>query len=248
MSLGKCLFKITNLLAVIVVGLSCAVPARADVIYSNLGSISSFLANGPPISSDPWTTYGDHATFGPGDRRINSARFEFFVDEPAGGQSTADLTLLIYDDFGGTVGSLLDSTSIFGHTFDNRVRTVLTFSDLNAVVGNSAFVAVAIKAEVYFDPLYGMDIKRRVGVTGQGSPNPGSSDPLTMLEFDGYGLPEGSSATNQFPFDDLPFQNLRFEISAIPEPSGIVFVVALALAIACYRTRLHIGSQTKATR
>jgi hypothetical protein len=235
--------KIAHLFAVIIVVVISNVPAHADIIYSNLGTISTFLANGPPATSDPWTTYGDHATFGPGLRRINSVRFEFYANEAAGGQSTADLMLLIYDDDGGTVGSLLASKSIFAHTFDNRVRTVLPFSNMSVVVGNSAFVAVAIKSEVYFDPFYGMDIKRKVGVTGQGSPNPGSSDPLSMLEFDGFGLPAGSTATNQFPFDDLPYQNLRFEITAIPEPSGVIVVLSLLLAVAvtaCDRV-LHRG-------
>lgn len=241
--------KLTSCVAfVLVIFVASASACRADIIYGNISAPGGTYVLSPSTlpglipNPDPYFTFGDHVTFGPGGRTITSIKSRFylisFFNPNPGQPMTTDVHISIYDDDNGTVGSLLGTTSIFGHTFQQGVFTTLTFPNTSIRVGDTAFVAVITKNVPVLGQYAGYELYG-VSPTASGIPSPGYSDPGTLLKTYGFGLTP-ANVPGDFTGLTNPAQNLNLEISAIPEPNfGPVGFAALAALLLMSRHILN---------
>lgn len=213
----------------------------ADIIYSNTGiAAGGYLLAFNTESTGPWTTWGDHATLGSGPRMVRDARVELIAWGTPGQQTTLDVAFMLYADDEGSVGSLLMTSTVFSVTLTNRIRTFVSVPGMNGVVGNSVFAAVAIRADFISGEL-GNEIGGTVWSTTL--PTIGYSNYATSVpEVDGFGLPLGALPTDTTGFG---YQNLRFELAAIPEPNPIFLLcVLLGMIAIIHQTRRCIKQST----
>jgi hypothetical protein len=211
----------------------------ADIIYSNLAPANARILPNAGLASPnptPFRTYGDHVQFGPGHRTIDRIDVELMSWSWDFEPIVGDITVLVYEDNNGSVGDLIATETSLAHSFQYLIPTVVSFSNIRAPVGNSAFFGFAVKTEVIPPEFYNEYQTKPLTVAAWSnpSPNPGYSDPTSLLQEVGYGLSFGSVPYNTSP--EYPQQNLRFEVSAIPEPNlGIAFGIGIIAVVMCVR-------------
>lgn len=201
------------------VACGCAAPAGwGQFIYDNT-TTSVFNSYG---TTDPTVnTFGDYVFFSSGPSVITEVSFLMYASKDAV-DPEANFGLFVYDDNGGTVGSLLGSFSLDDYVFSGSGSHTLTFSGLSVPVGTSAFIGLSI--ENYNG---GGGFEDFIGVEMFDPPTVGSSDADTMLVT--VGVPGLNPGQLPSVWLGAGLNNMAMTIIAVPEPVEVSVIAGLGL-------------------